>query len=156
MTTPAKTTEPKHTPEPWRMMQTNLGLMLIASNHGTERSIAQLFEPWDRSRADTAEVNGIRVLACVNALAGIASPAEAIEQARKALEEFSELEFSTTDRSGHVECRFCGCCLDYHVFLKGDPRHGNVRCDDGHAPDCLTMRGRAALLALTPKPGTTT
>lgn len=44
----------------------------------------------------------------------------------------------------HVVCDFCGACCDSHNFMKGHPKHGQQRCDDGHASDCpVTLTAQA-------------
>lgn len=82
--------EPKHTPEPWRKQGTGL---IIG---GRAECLAECY----------AAINADRIVACVNAMAGIPGPAAYVEKVRTALEPFVKhnssedfilLEVSTED-----------------------------------------------------------
>lgn len=70
------TTEPKHTPEPWQAIGSRADRAIISDG----RSIARVWgaiQPDDRPPHDQADANAARIVACVNACAGI--PTEELE-----------------------------------------------------------------------------
>jgi hypothetical protein len=76
------TTETKveHTPEPWRAVHHNRAASILSDSHG----------PIAGTEGDSVPVaeqheNANRIIACVNACAGIADPQSAIAAARDAL-----------------------------------------------------------------------
>lgn len=75
---------PKHTPEPWRIYEDMacdnlaLGDLQICDKDKEEIAVVRF------NSCDSAE-NAARIVACVNAFAGIADPEAAIRAAREAL-----------------------------------------------------------------------
>lgn len=112
-TQPAEhTKEPvKHTAEPWELHgATHIWSPIAKSNVASAsepRGHAHVgYEPpkFDGGGLYEAAANAARIVACVNALAGIPAPESAIEQAREALTEIADIPavaFST-DRLTHA------------------------------------------------------
>lgn len=83
--------QPKHTLEPWVI--NSRASMLIESVNG--RGIAATGGHTSNKVDTTPEnlANTSRIITCVNALAGVTDPADALEQVREALEPFAKMPF---------------------------------------------------------------
>jgi hypothetical protein len=83
--------ETKHTPEPWRIDRTAeddaTPAYLIAGNTSKYVVIAHLY-PYSfyHMNAETANANNKRIVACVNALAGIEDPEAFVKEAKAAMQ----------------------------------------------------------------------
>lgn len=79
--------KPKHSPEPWALNPYDGGAPEIYgfSHRGQTRAIARVLYH-NGSEDPEVRANAHRIVACVNALAGIEDPAAAIAAAREALE----------------------------------------------------------------------
>lgn len=74
----------QHTPEPWYIFPNPWPPSIRTSERGYE--IARVQSPYTNSKyRDEERANGNRIVACINACAGIADPKAAIDAAREAL-----------------------------------------------------------------------
>lgn len=101
----------KHTPEPWRVDEYKNPCLMFASievDHGKVKFIASVYTTNHSEYGnETARANAERIVACVNACAGIHDPKELIEGAdialrerdalRKLLREVSDTIFANSD-----------------------------------------------------------
>ncbi len=71
-----------HTPEPWCYDPTSAARRCDIRAPGNPYILVTAYED---NNSDNAEANAARIVACVNACAGMGDPAEAIRQAREAL-----------------------------------------------------------------------
>jgi hypothetical protein len=122
----AKHTPGKYAPEPWT---TRVAIcdndFRIMSGKEYVGSVCEGFKGTDGKYGSTAN----RIVACVNALAGIENPAEAIAEARTALRRILQNEPA------------CECLKKWKLDTKGEPR------------ECSNCHARRALAALSPKGG---
>lgn len=78
-------TTTKHTAEPWQTFQSDAG-GIVADDKGN--TLASL--PWAGDNHDP-EANAARIVACVNACAGIDDPVKAINGAKAALKVMADM-----------------------------------------------------------------
>lgn len=126
----------QHTQGKWRVLSVQSlepeqgNCLGIVSDDNTV--IARL-DKWHGPAAAESEANAARIVACVNAMAGIHDPAAALAEARKALE---SLPFRRYQYGNQFPCACCNAPATVDCF-----------------PDCWTITARTALARLQPEAG---